>query len=206
MEMSEDIFTLIKILTRSVVNNAKIESKFDGGSLILSNTKYILNQTLRQITLPSKNIYISNKAHDLWKKISSKNIRDYNYKQKVECENIDPIIVRTYKGSNLNPEKKLILQKGVKFVYNDVFHEDHIIPISQIVKRLCDLKKAEKLTNENILKLLDSITVCKMLKDEDRNIHEKSKRPESINEIIEKIYAPKVKIKRLIDIENEKTL
>ena len=208
METNEDIFKLIKILTRSVVNGSKIESELDGDSLVLDNTKYILNQTLRQLTLPAENIYISNKAYELWQKLSPKNygIREVNYKQKVICENIEPIKVKVYKGSNLNPEKELILQKGAEFIYNDVFHEDHIIPISQIVKKLCELEKADRLTNENIFKILNSITVCKMLKDEDRDIHEKSKRPQSTDEIIDKIYGSKMQIRRLIDIENEKTL
>lgn len=209
MEINEDIFKLIKILTRSVVNDSKIESEYNGDCLVMGNTKYILNQTLRQMTLPDDNIYISNKAYELWQKISPKNydIREVNYKQKVICENDEPIKVKVYKGSNSTPEKEeLTLQKGVEFVYNDVFHEDHIIPVSQIIKKLCELEKANKLTNENILKILNSITICKMLKSEDRDIHERSKRPQSTDEIIDRIYGSKVQIRRLIDIENEKTL
>lgn len=204
MKTNEDIFTVIKILTKSIVDNDGLVFKNENQLIKFNNAKYILNQLLRQFALPVDNIYVSQKAYELWNKITSKSIIDYVYKENVICENEEPIKVEMFRGNEKQPYKTLDLIKGSVFTYNDVFHEDHIIPVAKIIEELCDLEKFHQLTNENIISVLNKIKVCKMLKREDRNIHQRSKRPLDVDKIINTIYKPNgVYVERLADILNK---
>lgn len=161
----------------------------EDNNLKIFSPKYLLNQILRQISITNNNYYISRLAIQKWKEISDDDIKNYSYRKIVTCNNEFPIFVKCYKNNSKQYEEK-ILTKGNKFTYKDVFHDEHMIPIDIIIKQLCDLDKNNNLSYENINKVLNQIYICKMLKEEDRKIKEKYKRPFNLTEIIENIYKP----------------
>lgn len=153
----------------------------------IHSPKYLLNQILRQYEIADDHYLLSKKAEQLWEKITNEDIKNYHYRNTVFCENDEPIKVKIFKNnSNIFEEK--ILNKKDKFVYNDIFHNEHIIPIEIIIEQLTLLENQNKLNYENVKNVLDSIYVCRMLKEEDRRIKYKYKRPFNLNYILDNIY------------------
>lgn len=60
-------------------------------------------------------------------------------------------------------------------------------PVNDIIERLTTIDTPNY---ENVSKVLNSIYICKMLKDEDRGLYPKYHRPSEISQIIDKIYTP----------------
>jgi len=150
--------------------------------------KYLLGQTIRCITIPEEKFYLSYEAKKLWDKIrinTNDNIFKYYYNNTVKYNNEIPIEVKTYKGASSKPIER-ILKKGDCFHFREVFHDDHIIPMKLIVKRLFDLEKPDY---DKVMSILKNISICRMLKIEDRRIKERSKRPFNESEIVEKLYS-----------------
>ena len=149
------------------------------------NPDYILGQLLRQYIICKDKFFLSKKAAELWNKISSKDIWMFSYRDKIVCEFDNIVWVKSYAGAS----SKFTLQKLCKnntFIFNDVFHDDHIVPISIIKKELFNLSDY---TYENVSKVLDKICICRMLKEEDRKIKEKSKRFTDHIKVINEIYS-----------------
>lgn len=157
----------------------------------ICNPKYLLGQIIRQYVLSSGQYYISLRAENLWKSISGKSIWDYTYRQYVKCENDIPVTVFEYTGNQNKPRGKRIISKGDGFVFRDIFHDEHMIPISLAVNRLI----AEKdLNYENVRKVLDSMYICRLLKCEDRELPVKYKRPYDLQEVIKMYHAAGIEI------------
>ncbi len=145
----------------------------------------ILNQTIRQLWIPKDHYKISVKAWNLWNKIAEGDIRDYFYhdRVKVKCDSVLPY----YKGNANEPaEKEWLYPKGKTFSYRSVFHDEHIVPVETIEKKLLEF---ENPTSEEVKDILSKIYVCKMLKEEDRKITKKSNRgSDNYLEIIKACY------------------
>ena len=150
---------------------------------------YLLNQILRQYYIDDNHIFISKKAQELWNEIAVEaDIKRFSYRNTFIAKK--DININMYFGA----KKEGVLtekNKGQKVVWNNIFHDEHTIPISEIIKELCAL---ETLNYENVSKVLDKIYICKMLKDEDRKINPKSDRPSNVVEVVEKIYNPTIEI------------
>ena len=179
----EDIQNIIFLLNKMKrkVDESNVYSIHPGG------TRYLLGQTLRQIVLPKSNVYISHKADVLWKKLrldTKDEIFDYVWQMKVTNENPCSIEVETYKGASKSPERR-ILDKGDYFNFRQVFHDEHIVSMKMIIDKLVNL---EEPNYENVMEILRNISICRMLKSEDRKINEKYKRPFSTKSVIEEIY------------------
>lgn len=173
----------------SFVNGCKDKSCIKCNGKRIGNTNYLLNQILRQYDIDDDHILVSKKARALWTEIAEKeDIRKVNYRKTFEAK-IDKEI-NMYFGAKKSGEPTWI-KKGQKVIWNNIFHDEHAIPINVIIKELCSL---EPLNYENVLKVLDKIYICKMLKEEDRNIKLKSNRPADIIEVVEKIYNPNIEI------------
>ena len=163
-----------------------IEVECNGKTYKIWACRYLLNQTLRQWHLTDDKYYISKKAKILWNKLSNKNII-HSHNKLVECKNTEPIEVKIYKGAENKYELKT-LNYGDKFKFNSIFHEEHIIPISVIIENLC---KLNQLNYENIENILDKISICKILKEEDKILnknHLKNKRPCDVNYVLNNLY------------------
>ena len=151
---------------------------------MLWNSNYLLGQIIRQYYIADNNYYISQKALALWGQITNQSIWNFSYQDKILCENSKEIAVKCYKGASSKHSIKN-LKPGDRFTFKDVFHDEHIIPINVIIK---ELKSLPEYTYTAIENTLDKIKVCRMLKEEDRKIKEKSRRPSDFNYVIENIY------------------
>ena len=192
-EVLDIIISFVKAC-KNDLDHAFIE---DNGKKIWS-AHYLLNQILRQYYIDDNHILVSKKAHELWNEITNElSIKRFSYRQQVVSKTTREIDI--YKGASKTPVKSKI-NANKKFTWNDIFHDEHAIPISTIIKELC---KLEEITYENVSKILDKIYICKMLKEEDRQIKEKNDRPLSIIEVVEKIYNPNIEIYNWSEIKNK---
>lgn len=169
----------------------------------MGGARYILGQMVRQIWIPKDHFYISTGAKELWSKISNKSIRKYHYQDQVICENEEPVSVKSCVGSSrtFDEDSKKVLVKGVPFKYRDVFHDEHMIPVSDTIERLCAL---ESLNYENVGKILDNIYICKILKTEDKVLRPRYHRPEFLDDVIKNVYEKNgITVQKLDDFENE---
>ena len=146
------------------------------GGRIIWGVDYLLGQILRQIDVPKERKHLSRGAMEKWNALGldDKNIWEYNYQDWVECNISGEIVIEEYIGSSSkSKERKLTGNCGFKF--RDVFHDEHIVPINDILEELFKIPK-EQLTYEKISEYLDKIHICRILKSEDRNIQPKYNR------------------------------
>ena len=162
----------------------KIECTYNGKIYGLWNSSYLLGQIIRQYQISDDNYYISSKANALWERITKQNIWNYSYRDKIFCESDEEINVKSYKGAS-SEYSIITLNSGVPFIFNDIFHDEHIIPINIIIK---ELESLPEYTYKTVEEILGQIKVCRMLKEEDREIKERCRRPLDFNYIVENIY------------------
>lgn len=160
-------------------------------SIDKKNIKYILNQTLRQMWIPANKLYVSVKADQLWSMLTTGEHFVHFYKDAVVLKNIDVIDLDLYKGNAKLPYTKRTFYRNDKFSFREVFHDDHIIPLKLIVNKLIEL---EDITDEKISNIISSISVCRMLKSEDRAIPNKSARVFDERKVIVEMYKEKTGI------------
>lgn len=134
----------------------------------LNGCKYLLNQTIRQLELPDNHILISEKAQSKWNSITAENIKDYYYQKVVTKTTDDDVVVDKYKGSVKKAYETTSLKKGDRFHYRDVFIDEHIVPVSDIIDAL--LLLPDHHDYNSVLEILDKIYICKMLKEESFNL------------------------------------
>ena len=96
----------------------------------ISNPKYLLGQILRQYELKPCQYYFSTSAMLLWEKLSVQDMWAYSYRQYDHCENEEPVLISEYTGNGNVPRENRKVQRGDKFIFRDVFHDEHMIPIS----------------------------------------------------------------------------
>jgi len=164
----------------------KAISSNDGIVPQMGGTKYLLGQMIRQLCFSRNHYFISKEAKELWEKISSKDIFDYNYRMPVLCENENNVIIKCFKNNSKCYKERTVKQKDF-FVYRDVFHDEHMTPVNDIIERLLSL---EVPNYENISEILNSIYICKMLKTEDRGLYPKFHRPFILENIVKEVYSP----------------
>lgn len=146
--------------------------------------KYLLGQIIRQYELPPEQYYVSSSAKALWETVSKDDMWKYTYRHYVKCENEKPVMIFEYTGNQNKPSREREVSKGDGFVFRDVFHDEHMIPVSLIIDKLISLPE---LNYDNVKNILDSIYICRLLKFEDRNLPVKYKRPFDLQEVI-KMY------------------
>jgi len=174
-------------LVKVLIDIIKSEDCTCDCSISTKNAKYLLNQVLRQIELSHQKCYISKNAETLWSSITEQSILDYWYQSKVVNSLSDNISIKIYKGASSKSTEERLLKKGDSFKYREVFHDDHIIPINVIINQLL---KLDQVDDESIMAIISKISICKMLKEEDREIRERCNRPFSENAVIDDIYLP----------------
>lgn len=182
MEQNNKVFDIIINLMSGIKSNNLLTSKLDNEKVELYNCRYLLSQVLRQYNLPLEHYLVSKKAYEKWSKIRSDNIFNYKYRDTIYKTTDDYVVVDKYKGSNKEPyEKDVVVKKGESFVFNDVFTDEHVVPINIIIKELLSLKNYDYLS---IKEVLDKIYICKILKEEDYMIKNKSTRSIDYREVI----------------------
>lgn len=171
------------------------------GKNILWGAKYILGQVLRQYRIDNTHIFTSVAADKLWKEITNEEMYKYNYTMQVpihyECK------LDLYKGAASKPfETQKTHKINDTFQYRQVFHDEHVIPIEMIIKKL---EGEKNLTYENVQKILDNIYMCRMLKSENIELNKgnRNTREWDIKKTIEEIYNEKHHIE-IVDWEEIK--
>lgn len=152
----------------------------------LEELHYLIGQTIRQYGIPAKNFHLSQGAKDLWDKLSTKNIMDYHYKDIVVCDKLSRTITcESYKGASKTGDS-ISLSKNSKFIFRQIFHEDHIVPVSLIWEAMRD----NPMNKQSLKKLLDKMHICYLLKEEDRRIPTTKGRVLDYQKTIDNIYIP----------------
>lgn len=191
MENEMKVLDVIIALAKAVKATKEPDEKncqyyFDDGKNRLWGTNYLLGQILRQYRINDDHIFISVAADKLWKEITDEKekIENYHYTMQVPvcCE----CTLDLYKGAAKKPFEKINLKPNGKFQYRQVFHDEHVIPIADIIEHLVSLTD---FSYENVQKVLDNIYMCRMLKKE--NVDLTHKRPFSVVKTIEEVYNPK---------------
>ena len=166
---------------------------FDSGKKCykICSAGYLLGQIIRQYDIPIENYYISEAAEKKWNELSNENIWDYTYRATIPCTSKNPVSVKQYIGSNKEPikdESKTFLTEGQKFVFRNIFHDDHIIPIKIIIQELFSL---EELSYDKVEEVLNKMCICRILKEEDRNLSRTANRYFDFEQTYHEVYKPK---------------
>lgn len=171
----------------------------------LWGAKYLLGQILRQYYIPPNRIFVSVEAEKLWEEIAGNevSIRDYDYRKSV-ISKVSRCDIKGFNGASKKPDPNFRLEVGKPFVWNSVFHDEHIIPIKTIISRLEQLK-GEDLNYEKVKDILNDIAICKMLKEENHILDKeyRTKRKETVKQTIEDIYINECKI-QIVGWEDKK--
>lgn len=164
-----------------------IKEEYEGKEMTLWGTAYLLNQFLRQLEIPKERRLVSKKADALWKSlVGDEDINDYYYQTKVTVKNDGTI--KKYSGASKTPYYDGEIKAGQSFIFKDVFHEEHIVPIAVIIDDLVKLDENNKLDYMHIDEVLNKVYICRMLKEEDRQIKERFKRANNKDVVIRDVY------------------
>lgn len=175
------IFDIIINLLIGIKNQNRLIDQFANKSMTLNDCSYLLNQTIRQYQLPRDHYFVSEKAQELWNKISSKSIFNYKYRDKITKNIEGQVEIRKFRGGERDPYEIITISAGDSFVFKDVFTEEHIVTVSNIIEELLALPEY---TYDAIQKVLDKLYICVMLKDEDRSIKNKKNRSTDYRKVI----------------------
>lgn len=163
----------------------------EGNGTEQGGVKYLLGQTIRQYAIPAEKCHVSKAAMELWNELTSSDIRNFWYREAVKCDRLEgEKILPRYVGSKSEPEvdKPIILHHDSTFCFRDVFHGDHVVPVSLI---LDELVKLDCITIENVQAILDKMHVCRILKSEDRQLGRTHGRTLDFEETIRNVYLAK---------------
>lgn len=203
--MNNEVLDLIICFVESYKNKTKdwnpnIHSTYNGEDYYIWNTQYLFNQIMRQINVPAERYLISRGAQELWDKLAPEgkngtDITNYWYREKLTVHNKEPIVVKSYKGASNNYDE-ITLVDGKTFVFNDLFHLEHTIPVNMIIDELLKLSDDNRLNYQTVAETINKMYICRMLKSEDRSIDPqyKSKRFLDVRETIRTVYNPKIEI------------
>ena len=178
---NEAIIKSIKILLEAFIANKAEDNEVDNGSL-----SYLLGQLIRQYDIPKEHRHISKNAQARWDllNVTKGNIEDYHYRNKVTCYPSKPMCFEFYNGAKKKGESRTIT-KGSHFLFREMFHEDHVIPVSLIKEKLVDLNP---INEKEIKEWLEKMHICVILKEEDRKISRTKVRSFDFEETIINVY------------------
>lgn len=187
-DMKNNVIDIIIEFIKAIKNNKWVEYIDENErKFSIDNPKYILGQILRHYYLPWSHYYVSQKAKDLWESITTQNWRNCWYKNLVKCDKANDKQIVKYKGASNEPYFTGPIKVGERFCYRDVFHDEHMVTISDIIKDLLKLDY-DKIDVRNVTNILDKMYVCRMLKSEDRLLWPKRHRSINVEEVIEGPY------------------
>ena len=110
---------------------------------------------------------------------------NYHYRNWVVCDKLtESVKFGVFSGAKkIGIEKQF--NKGDKFRFRELFHEDHVIPVSLILKEMIDNTPAKY---EDIENLLNKMHVCVILKEEDRELGRTKGRTLDFKKTIDTLY------------------
>ena len=182
--MDSKVLNIIIEFLNGCKNDGKIVDENKDEYCAIHNCHYLLGQIIRNYHVEYNHYYISENALEFWKKITDKPFFKFWYRDKVTMEKEDSVVVKEYVGnSKHHTERELNIND--KFTFRDVFHDEHMVPIKMILDELLALDNPNY---DNVKKILDKIYICRMLKEEDRDLENKYNRSTNINEVINNDY------------------
>ncbi len=178
---------IIRLLDGIRSGNTLTETCADGDQIALNSCNYLLNQVIRQYAVARDHIFVSEKAMECWAKIRSDDITRYTYRDRIVKNTDAYVTVDKYKGGEKRPYKcDCELKYGDQFTYNDVFTDEHVVTVSNIIAELSSLPVCDY---DAVKKVLDDrLYICKMLKSEDREIENRKTRSLDYREVIVNDY------------------
>ena len=210
MELTKEtnVLDIIIALVKAIKETKEPDEKncryyLEDGKNRLWGAKYLLNQVLRQYRINDDHIFISIAADKLWKEITDGKVEIKNYNYTMQIPVHKECTLDLYKGAaNIPFEKAKTLKPSDTFQYRQVFHDEHVIPIEMIIKKL---EGEKNLTYENVQKILDNIYMCRMLKSENIELNKgnRNTREWDVKKTIEEIYNEKHHIE-IVDWEEIK--
>ena len=154
----------------------------------LNSLHYLLGQSVRQYDIPLKNYHISQAALERWEQLSTDRIEKYHYRDMVKCDNLTKSYrFKLFKGAGKSGTYRK-LHPNSSFVFRDMFHEDHVIPVSLILKELIKIKTIDE---NSIKEQLNKMHICIILKEEDRVLGRTINRTTNFANTIKNVYNPK---------------
>ena len=181
MEQNKVLDIIISLLIGIKSHNQLIDKSSINDNITLNGCSYLLNQAIRQLQVSPCHYFVSEKAQELWDKISSDSIFNYTYRDKVIKDVEGDVIIEKFRGGEGKPYATPTIKRGDSFVFNDVFTDEHIVTVSNIIDELLNLPEH---TYEAIENVLNKIYICKMLKREDRLIKNKKNRSMDYREVV----------------------
>lgn len=182
MDKHNKVLDIIINLLDGLRSGGDLRDDFGGEDLVLNDCSYLLNQSIRQYKIPQCHYFVSKKAFELWSKIRSDSIFNYWYRKKVVKNVEGEVFINKYRGGEKEPySKNYKLKYGETFTFNDVFTDEHIVPVNNIIKELINLPV---INYESVKNVLDKIYICKVLKEEDRKIANKKSRSLDYREVL----------------------
>lgn len=162
----------------------------------LGGIYYLLGQSVRHLWNKEGHKALSKEANKLWNDLKvDDSIFDYYYQKRVYYKNDIPVHVKGYTGAKSTPdweEDLKFVKTGDNFKFRQVFHIEHIVPISIIIDELLklDLSEEKEIVYKKMNTILNKIYVCYMTKDEDRKLNKvaKTNRSDNYIEVINNEY------------------
>lgn len=152
---------------------------------------YLIFQCIRQYQIPADHYFSSQKAVEKWNELTSENINDFpGFKDTFTCEKVkgNPVHYLKYTGSKKTGEPAEAKEGDSPIKFNDVFHYDHIVPVSLIFQTIIDLNDPDY---DAVKEILEKMYVCRLLKEEDRKLSRTKGRTMDFRQVIRDLYAPK---------------
>lgn len=173
------------IITLLDAYNKTLSDKSNQGKRNSNSLKYLINQSIREYEIPSDNWHVSKAALALWKDLTKEDIKNYHYRDVVKCDNLkQPWNTDLFQGANKEGDEREIFPND-SFLFNELFHEDHVIPVSLILEEIVKLKK---INYKSIKEVLDKMHICVILKEEDRKLGRTKGRNIDFNKTIVDVY------------------
>lgn len=151
----------------------------------IRSLRYLLNQSIREYEIPSDNWHVSKAALALWEDLTKEDIKNYHYRDVVKCDNLkQPWNTDLFQGANKEGDEREIFPND-SFLFNELFHEDHVIPVSLILEEII---KSPIIDYNSIKTILDKMHICVILKEEDRKLGRTKGRNIDFNKTIVDVY------------------
>ena len=116
----------------------------------------MLRDVIRKFKVDRDHVYISNNAQKLWNNIMVKNdMYNYQYTDRIICTKKSDSKVKLYKSNENKPFSTTTLSLGNEYKYNNIFHDDHMIPLSVLINRLTSYDRINEKEVNEVLKNLD---------------------------------------------------
>ena len=173
------------IITLLDAYNKTLSDKSNQGKRNSNSLKYLINQSIRQYDIPSDNWHVSNAALTLWYNLTKEDIKNYHYRDAVTCDNLkQPWNTDLFQGAYKEGDEREIFPND-SFLFNELFHEDHVIPVSLILEEII---KSPIIDYNSIKTILDKMHICVILKEEDRKLGRTKGRDLVFNKTIVDVY------------------